>query len=167
MATISNQSPDAAVQKGPFTWVVYCTQFFFGGWFLAHGLNYWLGFFPQPHGSSPLSHELITALIDTGMFAFVKVVEIVTGLLMLLDIFVPLAIVLAVPVAISIAHLNLVADKDVFGLATGVIIMVLIGILGVGYLDRFLPMLQLHNRAPGSAGLRALFAKSAFGKSAN
>lgn len=163
MATVSDQRPDAAAQPvtGVFTWVVYTTQFFFGGWFLAHGLNYWLGFFPQPHGSSPLSHELIMALIDTGLFAFVKAVEVLTGLLMLLDIFVPLAIVLAVPVAISIAHLNIVANNDLFARSTGFIIMALIGILGLGYLDRYLPMLKMRNHPPGSAGLRALFGKSA------
>ena len=41
---------------------MYAVQFFFGGWFLYNGLNFFLTFFPQPSGSSGLSHELIRAL---------------------------------------------------------------------------------------------------------
>lgn len=139
-----------------FTVLVYAAQFFFGGWFLAHGLNYWLEFFPQPHGSSPISRELIMALIHSGLFDIVKMVEVVAGILLLLDLFVPLAIVLSVPVALSIAHLNLIENDDLFSKATAVVILALIGLIAVGRLDRFLPMLAMRTGGPSRAGLRAL-----------
>lgn len=159
-AAQGHDNPAAAPRKEALTWVVYGAQFFFGGWFLAHGLNYWLEFFPQPHGSSPLSHELIMALIDSGLFTIVKAVEVLTGALLLLNIFVPLAIVLAVPVALSIAHLNMVENDDMFSKVTALIILLLLAIMALGYLDRYLPMLGLRNGDPGSAGLRALFGKT-------
>ncbi|OYU74629.1 MAG: hypothetical protein CFE32_17150 [Alphaproteobacteria bacterium PA3] len=54
-----------------FRAIVYGAQFFFGGWFLYNGLNYFFEFFPQPPGSSALAYQLISALIDTGLFAVV------------------------------------------------------------------------------------------------
>src|SRR4051812_8893717 len=86
-----------------FMILVYCVQFFFGGWFLYNGLNYYIRFFPQPTGSSPLSHELIAALTDTGLFAVVKAIEVAVGLALLANRFVPLAVVAAFPISISIA----------------------------------------------------------------
>lgn len=161
MTTAEHSKDEAAPTRSrTFTWVVYCAQFFFGGWFLAHGSNYWLEFFPQPHGSSPIAHELITALIDSGLFAIVKCVEILTGLLLLLNIFVPLAIVLAVPVALSIAQLNMVENNDWFSKITALIILTLIGIMALGYLRHYLPMLRMRNDDPGSDGLHMLFGKT-------
>jgi uncharacterized membrane protein YphA (DoxX/SURF4 family) len=145
---IDNASPGPTPR--PLRIAAYSAQFFFGGWFLAHGLNYWLGFFPQPHGSSPISHELITALIDSGLFTVVKAVEVLTGIMMLLDLFVPLAIVMAVPVALSIAHLNFVENDDLFSKVTAVIIMALLGLMALGYLDCYRPMLRPRNGGPGS-----------------
>ena len=66
-----------------FTRLCYAAQFFFGGWFLAHGLNHWLEFFPRPSGSSPISKELIGALNHSGIFIIVKALEVVTGAMLL------------------------------------------------------------------------------------
>lgn len=150
--------PDTAATRrmGGFTIIVYAAQFFFGGWFLAHGANHWLHFFPQPTGSSPISSELIGALIHSGLFDIVKGVEVIAGVLMLANIFVPLAIVLSVPVALSIAHLNLIENDDLFSRVTAIIIFALLAILALGYLDRFLPMLRMNNPAPGTDGLQQL-----------
>jgi len=162
MATTFQGAP---VDKKPaansrlFTGLVYGTQFFFGGWFLAHGLNYWLGFFPQPHGSSSTSRELILALISSGLFDIVKAVEVVTGVLLLLNLFVPLAIVLAVPVALSIVHLNVLENDDPFSKGTGIVILLLLGLMAAGRLDRYLPMLAMRCGDPSLSGLRSLFGR--------
>jgi len=161
MATTAFEEPlrKAPGRTGSATIIIYAAQFFFGGWFLAHGLNYWLEFFPQPHGSSPISRELIMAMIHSGLFDIVKVVEVLAGVLMLLDLFVPLAIVLSVPVALSIAHLNLVENDDWFSKITAIVILVLIAIIAIGRLDRFLPMLAMRTPPPSLATLRTLFAR--------
>jgi len=41
-------STDDRTGGGGFRTLVYFAQFFFGGWFVLHGLNHWMHFFPQP-----------------------------------------------------------------------------------------------------------------------
>jgi uncharacterized membrane protein YphA (DoxX/SURF4 family) len=139
-----------------FTRLCYAAQFFFGGWFLAHGLNHWLEFFPRPSGSSPISKELIGALNHSGIFVIVKALEVVTGAMLLANRAVPLAAVLAMPVTLSVAHLNIVANADTFGMVVGVIAIGLNGLVLLGHLDRFLPMLAIRHGDPSGAGLAAL-----------
>lgn len=151
----------ADAQEGSrfFMVVVYVAQFFFGGWFLYNGLNFFVEFFPQPPGSSALSYQLISALIDTGLFAVVKILEGIVGLMLLSNRFVPLAIVLAFPISVSVAHLNLVNVQDPLGIVTGVVIMALNGIMALGYLDKFLPMLTYNSGDPSLLGIRTLLGK--------
>lgn len=139
-----------------FTRLCYAAQFFFGGWFLAHGLNHWLEFFPRPSGSSPISKELIGALNHSGIFVIVKALEVVTGAMLLSNRAVPLAAVLAMPVTLSVAHLNIVANADTFGMVVGLIAIGLNGLVLLGHLDRFLPMLAIRHGDPSGAGLAAL-----------
>lgn len=142
-----------------FMIVVYALQFFFGAWFVAHGLNQWLDFFPRPKGSSPIARDLIMAMNAAGLFDFIKIVEVITGVLLLANRFVPLAIVGAFPVALSIAHLNIMSNPDPMSKAVGVIIMIIISVIALGYLDRFLPMLTFNSGDPSDRGLRQLFGK--------
>jgi uncharacterized membrane protein YphA (DoxX/SURF4 family) len=134
----------------------YVAQLFFGGWFLAHGLNHWLEFFPRPSGSSPISKELIGALNHSGIFIIVKAIEVITGILLLANRAVPLAAVVAMPVTLSVAHLNIVANADSFGMVVGLIAIALNGLVLLGHLDRFLPMLAWRHGDPSGAGLAQL-----------
>ena len=160
MATLGSPAAKEAREGRGFTILVYAVQFFFGGWFLAHGLNHWLEFFPRPSGSSPISHELIGALNHSGLFKVVKIIEIITGVLLLANRFVPLAVVAAFPVALSIAHLNLVANRDPTSIVVGIVIMTLLGVIALGHLDKFLPMLVMNNGDPSDLGLKRLFGKN-------
>jgi len=142
-----------------FMIAVYAAQFFFGGWFVAHGLNQWLEFFPRPKGSSPIARELIMALNASGLFSLVKIMEVIGGVLFLANRFVPLAVILSFPVALSIAHLNLISNPDITSKIVGVVIMGLLGLIAIGHLDKFLPMLAFNSGDPGIRGLRQLFGK--------
>ncbi len=142
-----------------FTVIIYVAQFFFGGWFLYNGLNYFIEFFPQPAGSSALAYQLISALIDTGLFAIVKILEAIIGAMLLANRLVPLAIVLAFPISVSIAHMNIVNVQDLLGIGTGLVIMALNGLMALGYLDKFLPMLTYDSGDPSPAGLRSFFSR--------
>lgn len=145
---------DARDGSRGFTILVYCVQFFFGGWFLVHGLNHWLHFFPQPPGSSPAGASLIGALIDSGMFDVVKGMEVVTGALMLANRWVPLAVVLAFPIGISIALFDHFTNGDWFGTGTAVVIMLMLGLMALAHLDKFRPMLVFDQGPPSLKGLR-------------
>jgi len=160
MASTAAQTLGAQASDRGFQAVVYAVQFFFGAWFLYNGLNFFISFFPQPSGSSALSHELISALIDSKLFAVVKALEALTGLALLANRFVPLAAVLAFPISFCIAHLNMVANGDLFSIITSIAVIAFNGIIAVGHLDRYLPMLVCNQGDPTSHGLRALFRTS-------
>jgi len=142
-----------------FTIVTYAVQFFFGGWFLFHGSNYFLDFFKQPSGSSVLAHEFIGALIHSGLFDVVKGIEVVVGIALLANRFVPLATVAAFPVSFSIAYINLVANGDAFSVVVCILVIGFNGIIALGHLDRFLPMLAFDQGDPSARGLAVLFGR--------
>lgn len=159
MATKATKSAQAAGSGRTFMVVVYVAQFFFGGWFLYNGLNYFVQFFPQPSGSSALAYQLISALIDTGLFAVIKLIEAVVGVMMLANRFVPLAAVLAFPISVSIAHFDIVLVGDALGIGSGVAAIGLNAIIALGHLDKFLPMLVWDSGDPSTAGLCRLLGK--------
>jgi hypothetical protein len=144
-----------------FTILVYCAQFFFGGWFFVHGLNHWLHFFPQPPGSSPAGADLIGSLINSGMFDIVKGMEVLTGAMMLANRWVPLAIVLAFPIGIAIALFDHFTNGDWFGTGTAIAIMLMLGLMAIAHLDKFRPMLVFDQGEPSLAGLKQLLGKGA------
>jgi uncharacterized membrane protein YphA (DoxX/SURF4 family) len=140
-----------------FTLLVYAAQFFFGGWFLFHGLNHWVHFFPQPPGSASISSEVIRGLIKSGIFDWVKGAEVLIGILLLLNRFVPAAAVMAVPISFVIAYLNIAVEHDANSLFVFFGIMGMNGLILLGHLDRLLPMLKGGNVGPSMRGLRQFF----------
>lgn len=132
---------------------VYAAQFFFGGWFAFHGLNHWMEFFPQPPGAASVSSQLIRALIASGLFDWVKAVEVAAGIALLCNRFVPTAAVASLPISFVIGYLNIAVENDANAL------FVFFGVIGlnllimVGHFDRILPMLAPGNHAPNLAGL--------------
>jgi uncharacterized membrane protein YphA (DoxX/SURF4 family) len=66
------------------------------------GLNHFVPLFPQPMGSQPLSHELIVALLDSHLFDLVKAVELVVGVGVLFGFYLPLALVVCMPVSFCV-----------------------------------------------------------------
>ena len=156
MSTIS-QPPGTATDPAElrFRVLVLAVQSLFGAWFLVHGLNYFVEFFRQPPGSTGPSHELINTLISTGLFAWIKVIEIVVGVLLLAQRYVPLAIVAAVPITLVIAYMNFVLKHDTFGFVVGTAIILAQLIMGLGYMSVFRPMLGYDVGYPSLRGLRS------------
>jgi hypothetical protein len=142
--------------EAAFRWTVIIVQTIFGAWFLVHGLNYFVAFFKQPPGGSTLSHELIGALIHSGLFGWIKAIEIIVGLLLLAQRFVPLAVVAAFPVTIVIAYVNLALNKDTFGLIVGVVILAANALMAFAYFDRYRSMLAYDAGLPSLKGIRAI-----------
>lgn len=70
--------------------------------FVVFGANFFLHFLPQPPLSGPAG-DFATALFQSGyVMQTVKVVEVVAGLLLLSNRFVPLALTLLAPVIVGI-----------------------------------------------------------------
>ena len=151
-----------------FEWAVYAAQFFFGGWFLFHGLNHWVYFFPQPPGSASVSSQLISALIASGLFDWVKAVEVVVAIALLANRYVPLAAIAAFPISIVIGYLNISVEHDSNALFVFFGVLGLNALIAVGHLDRMLPMFASGNISPNMAGLRAglTFTNAAYARAA-
>lgn len=70
--------------------------------FFVFGLNGFFNFLPQP----PLPEaglKFIMALVETGyMMKLVKTIEVIAGLLLLANIFVPLSLLLLAPIVVNI-----------------------------------------------------------------
>jgi hypothetical protein len=92
------------------------------------------------------------------LFAVIKGVEIAVGVALLANRFVPLAVVAAFPVSFSIAYINLFAIGDPFAIMVSILVIAFNGLIALGHLDRFLPMLVFNNGDPQTVGLRKLFA---------
>jgi uncharacterized membrane protein YhaH (DUF805 family)/uncharacterized membrane protein YphA (DoxX/SURF4 family) len=83
-------------------YAVWFVRLIFAAWMIPAGLNHFVTLFPQPLGTQPLSQELFLALFDSHLFDLVKAVELVAGLGVLLGIYVPLSLVICMPVSFCV-----------------------------------------------------------------
>ena len=91
--------------------------------FLVFGLNGFLHFIPMPE-PTPEAGAFFSALIKTGYFLPVlKVLEIVSGILLLSGFFVPLALTILAPIVVHIFLFHIFLDISGIGLAVTVLIM--------------------------------------------
>jgi len=83
-------------------YAVWFARIVFAAWMIPAGLNHFVRLFPQPMGSQPLSHELIVGLIDSHLFDLVKAVELIAGICVLTGFYVPLALIVCMPVSFCV-----------------------------------------------------------------
>ena len=79
---------------------------YLGAFYLASGLNFFFLVWPQPIPADPLGAAYMRATLDLDLFQLAKVLEALGGFLLLTDLFVPLALVLLMPVAVTIFVMN-------------------------------------------------------------
>ena len=78
---------------------------------LGSGINWWIKILPFPnmheHIEGPVKHEILRVLIESGwMFSTAKVLEIIGGACLVFNRFVPLGLVLLMPVTVNIFLVN-------------------------------------------------------------
>jgi uncharacterized membrane protein YphA (DoxX/SURF4 family) len=83
-------------------YAVWYVRLVFAAWMIPAGVNHFVQLFPQPMGSQPLSQELISALIDSRLFDLVKAVELIAGICVLTGFYLPLALILCMPVSFCV-----------------------------------------------------------------
>ncbi|HUO67337.1 MAG TPA: hypothetical protein VMV37_07365 [Gammaproteobacteria bacterium] len=83
-------------------YAVWFVRFIFAAWMIPAGLNHFVTLFPQPLGTQPLSQELFLALFDSHLFDLVKLVELVAGIGVLFGLWVPLSLVVCMPVSFCV-----------------------------------------------------------------
>jgi len=91
----------------------------FGAHALLSGINYFFPLVPPPaidvSPAAPFIHEMT----QIGLYSGIKIVEILMGLCLLTNLWVPLALVLEMPTTVSIFYLNTFIDGAPRQLYTG------------------------------------------------
>ena len=102
------------------------------------GLNGFLGFIPQP-APPTAGGEFLGALMAGGVLPVVKVFEVVIGLMLLAGRFVPLALVMLVPIAVGIVLYHV--TFDVAGGVGAYVVAALLAFLLWAYRGALMPLL--------------------------
>jgi len=79
-----------------------------GAWLFYNGISYWLPHMPS--GFDAVAVRLMAALVESRVMLLVKLVEIVVGVMLVLDLNVPLALLAALPVVAIVAWVCLVLE---------------------------------------------------------
>jgi uncharacterized membrane protein YphA (DoxX/SURF4 family) len=91
-------------------WFYHGIRLFTAAWFLYAGLNFFLYPDNQRLGLVPASRDFTLALIASGLFTWVKAIEVVLGVTLLLHRFMPLTIVALVPINFVVVYYNWVLE---------------------------------------------------------
>ena len=134
---------------------VWFVRFLFAAWMIPAGLNHFVTLFPQPLGTQPLSQELFLALFDSHLFDLVKAVELVAGVGVLFGLYVPLSLVICMPVSFCVWYWDTPLEgwgsvASIFGTA----VLVCNVLLCIAYIKSYGSMFAVRSkpRALGTAG---------------
>jgi uncharacterized membrane protein YphA (DoxX/SURF4 family) len=119
----------------------HLSRLIFGLWYLFSGVEFFTPFNLQPLGHTPLGQEFTLALIHSGIFAWIKVLEIVIALLVLADRLMPLVAVAAVPLTAVIAYWNFALEWGVIEVIFGALTVIFNAALLWPYRAFYLPVL--------------------------
>jgi uncharacterized membrane protein YphA (DoxX/SURF4 family) len=130
--------------------------------FTIFGLNFFLHFLPQPE-LPPAAGQLLGSLVASGwIMTTVKIIEVGSGLLLLSNRFVPLALALLAPVLFNIVAFHAFLDPPM--IAVPLVLFVLELYLAWSYRAAFAPMLRSRvsiSNAPDSQPAAGALARSA------
>jgi putative oxidoreductase len=118
----------------------HIVRYLLGGGFLLFGLNGFLHFLPQPPAPAAAA-SFAGALFATGyMFPLIKGTEVLAGLLLVSNRWVPLALTLLAPLLVNILAFHLFLAPA--GLAIPIVFLVAELYLAWSYRDAYAPMLR-------------------------
>jgi len=89
--------------------------------FLIFGLNGFFQFIPIK--MNPEAMEFFAALTATPFFIFLKSTEVIVGLMLIFNFFVPLALIILAPISINILLFHLFVDRSILPLAIAIVII--------------------------------------------
>ena len=137
-----------------------------GAWMIVNGLNHLFSLwglppiYPQPLGTLHLSNVMLVSMIETGLFDYVKVAELLVGLCLVFNRFVPLALVVALPLGLVVFYNSIVLNlryERIFSFYMAVWCTYMNVVLLLAYIKYYIPMLSF--KAPaGKVGDVAMLA---------
>lgn len=141
----------SAVQARVFQWqLIHFFRILFGLHLVYSGAAYvFFGWVPSAFSdpASPVG-QFMVALDSVGLYPLVKHVELVLGVLLLANLFVPLAAVMELPITIIIAYLNIFVEGQHAArhFYTGAQELVINGVVLLGYGAYYRTMLGMRSR---------------------
>ena len=121
-------------------YVILWFRMFFGAHLLYSSLRHYLT--PFKANVPGVGGRFVDALIETGLYEFVKFTEGVVGLCLVLNLFVPLVLLIELPFSVVIFHLNFFVVARGYQLFTGPQEIFLNGILMLFYGSYYKSVLQ-------------------------
>lgn len=118
-------------------------RIFLGLFLLVNGLNFWFHWLHITPPDSEAATRLMDGLVFSGLFGVVKYVEVASGLLLLANRFVPLALMLMLPLTVVIAYVDFILIGSVEASTFAVLLLVPQAILMLANLKSYLPMLAM------------------------
>jgi len=115
--------------------------------FVVFGLNGFFNFIPAPELSESAG-ALMGAFVTTGYFMIVvKLVEVISGLMILTGKYLPLGLILLAPVSVHILFFHIFLDQA--GLPMAIFIIVMQLFLAWAYRDSYRGVLQANAKPTG------------------
>ena len=110
--------------------------------FFVFGLNGFFNFIPMPSPPPEKMMKFATALMETGFFMqFVKGCEVICGVLLLANVFVPLSLLILAPICINIFLVHAFLAPEGTPMAIG--ILILGSAIAWARFDKFAPLLKM------------------------
>lgn len=131
-------------QAGWPAYVILWVRIAFGAHSLLSGINYFYPLVPLPALVVSPAGTFIAEMDNVGLYYFIKVVEVLVGIALLTNRFVPLALIAELPTSVSIFYLNTFVDAQPRQLFTGPRELAMNGVLILAYWPYFRAMLAYH-----------------------
>ncbi|HEY4342159.1 MAG TPA: DUF805 domain-containing protein [Steroidobacteraceae bacterium] len=122
--------------------LVLVGRIIFGAWMLIGGINYFfLSLWSMPMGHTPLAVELMGAFSHVGLLSVAMLIQLVTGALILVGVFVPAALCVVMPTSACALYWALLEHQPL-PLALALVAFALNGLLMLAYIDSYRGALQ-------------------------
>lgn len=123
--------------------VLVVARIFLGLFLLANGLNFWFHWLPITPPDSETATRLMDGLVFSGLFGVVKYVEVITGLMLLANRFVPLALALMLPLSAVISYVDFILIGSPEASTYAVLLIAPQALLMLANLRSYLPLLAM------------------------
>jgi len=125
-------------------WLYHISRVIFGGWWVYSGTMPFIDPAWQPLGQEQAAIDFSLAMIDSGLMTWVKVAEIVLGLLILANRAMPFAVVAIAPINFVIVYWNFVLDEGVIEYVFGALTIVFNAVMAWPWRHYLYPLLRLN-----------------------
>lgn len=131
-------------------YVYHACRVVFGAWFLFSGLWHFVWPELQPMGNTPAAISFTHEMLDSGLFDWVKAIEVVTGITLLSNRAMPLTIIAMAPLNVVIIYWNVVLDHGVVEWTFAALTVVFSAVIAWPWRAYFWPLFVLKGAADHS-----------------